>query len=44
LLYRGYISATAAETATLTCFAGSKYERNLPVPILEGECASSLHD
>ncbi|KAJ4384595.1 hypothetical protein N0V86_000195 [Didymella sp. IMI 355093] len=37
LLYRGYISATAtaAETATLTCFAGSKYERNLPVPILD---------
>jgi hypothetical protein len=38
LLYPGYISGPAAHTAILTELVGSKYERNLPCPILDREC------
>jgi hypothetical protein len=42
LLHLGYISGPAADTVTLTERAGSKYERNLPCPILDRECLSSF--
>jgi NADH dehydrogenase (ubiquinone) 1 beta subcomplex subunit 9 len=38
LLQAGYVSGPAAHTAILTGTAGSKYERNLPCPILDREC------
>jgi NADH dehydrogenase (ubiquinone) 1 beta subcomplex subunit 9 len=41
LLHLGYISAPAADMAELTEHAGSKYERNLPCPILDRESAYS---
>lgn len=37
LFHHGYISVPAADTVTLTESTGSKYERNLPCPILDRE-------
>jgi hypothetical protein len=33
----GYISASAADMTVLTGVVGSKYERNLPCPIIDRE-------
>ncbi|CAN9088058.1 unnamed protein product [Alternaria sp. RS040] len=35
LLMPGYISASAADMTVLTGIVGSKYERNLPCPIID---------
>jgi hypothetical protein len=35
LLIPGYISASAADMTVLTGLVGSKYERNLPCPIID---------
>lgn len=35
MLHAGYVAGPAADTEMLTIHAGSKYERNLPCPILD---------
>lgn len=39
MLHAGYVAGPAADTETLTRHAGSKYERNLPCPILDRKCS-----
>lgn len=40
----GYVSGYGRGNGNADIYTGSKYERNLPVPILDRKCSSSAHD